>query len=199
MDIGPEENSGSEQLEKQPMAEEMELTMFKPNRANITTWIAGGALALLAGCSSSQTPVNHSERFDTDMQATQINTLMDTEKASGSRADSTLYPQHFDGPGLSSLGTTELDLILADSHSTNPLVIYMDVADDTYSDDRRTAVSRYLQDKGGLKPEQIKFESGVNPDTYHPVEDDLANYSRTDSSSESTPESGGASSSGAGH
>jgi hypothetical protein len=100
--------------------------------------------------------------------------------AAGERAECTLYADHFDGPTLSSLGTTALDLMLADSHSCNPLVIYMAVPDDSYSQDRRLAIGRYLEDKGGLKPEQIEFQAGPNPQTFHAVDTQLTYYPRTD-------------------
>jgi hypothetical protein len=158
----------------------------------VTTWIAGSAVVLLA-CGCSQTPTNHAEKFDPQLQKQDVLAIMRTQEAAGARAESTLYAQHFDGPVLSSLGTQELDLVLADSHSCNPLVIYLDLPTTDYAQDRKDAIGRYLMDKGGLKTEQIVFRDGPNPAAGAWVEDNLKNYSRTDSSNGNA--SGGAASS----
>jgi hypothetical protein len=160
----------------------------------VTTWIAGSAVVLLA-CGCSQTPINHSDKFDPALQREDVVAILHTQEAAGARAESTLYAQHFDGPVLSSLGTKELDLVLSDSHSCNPLVIYLDLPTTDYAQDRKDAIGRYLMDKGGLKTEQIVFRDGPNPAAQAWVEDNLKNYSRTDSST-GTVGSGQASSGG---
>jgi hypothetical protein len=88
-------------------------------------------------------------------------------------------------------------MILADTHSCNPLVIYLAIPEDNYAQDRRLAIGRYLEDRGGLKPEQIEFRSGPNPDTYNSAAVQLGAYAKTDTSTDT----GGASSmsAGAGH
>ncbi len=156
----------------------------------VTTWIAGGVVVLAAwGC--SQTPINHAEKFDPQLQKQDVQAILRTQEAAGARAESTLYAQHFDGPVLSSLGTKELDLVLTDSHSCNPLVIYLDLPTTDYAQDRKDAIGRYLMDKGGLKTDQIVFREGANPAAGAWVEDHLKNYDRTDSSTALRP-SGGA-------
>ena len=42
-------------------------------------------------------------------------------------------------------------------------------SDDRYLQDRQAAVKRYLEDRGGLKPEQVEFHSGANPVSSSPV------------------------------
>jgi hypothetical protein len=174
--------------------------MIMKNRIKVvTTWIAGGALVLLAsGCSSQGEPRNDGSKFEPELEVQQTRAIIHQEEAAGARHESTLRPQHFDGPGLSSLGTAELDLILADSHNCDPLVLYLDIPADTYAQDRRTAIGRYLMDKGGLKTDQIEFKDGPNPASNAWVEDNLAEYARTDTSTGSTYSNGGAGASGGG-
>ena len=158
-----------------------------------TTCILAATTTILvaAGCQNQETDASHSQA-----EVTETETLEHAQMVSGARAECTLYGSHFDGPGLSSLGTTRLDMILADSHSCNPLVIYMAVPEDDYAQDRRLAVGRYLEDRGGLKPEQIEFQTGPNPATNYPVDDQLTTYSKTDTASDMAGGSYGGSSSG---
>ncbi len=153
-----------------------------------TCFLAAASTILLAtGCTQSENDAAHSQA-----EITETNRLMHTQEVSGARAECTFYADQFDGPTLSTLGTSTLDLALADSHSCNPLVIYMAVPEDQYAQDRRLAIGRYLEDRGGLKAEQIEFRSGPNPDTYHPVDVQLGYYSKTDTAAD---QGGGSSSS----
>jgi hypothetical protein len=162
-----------------------------------TCFVAATTTILVtAGCQNQQTTETDTQHSQAEISETE--TLEHTQMASGARAESTLYTDDFDGSGLSSLGTHALDLSLADSHSCNPLVVYMAVPDDNYSQDRRLAVGRYLEDRGGLKPEQIEFQSGANPNTYNPVAEQLTDYSKTDTAGDNTTGLGGGSSGGGG-
>jgi hypothetical protein len=119
---------------------------------------------------------------DDKMDRARVDRLEHTQEAAGARTEATLYPQHFDGDQLTSLGAEELDLMLADSHSTNPLVVYIDVPEDDHSEARRMAVGKYLEAHGNLTAEQIEFRSGANPATYAPAGIQLSNYGKTDTS-----------------
>lgn len=156
---------------------------------------ATATILLVSGCSSNNKP-NTSENaaMSSTPDVARTERLEDVQMNSGARFESTLYIDQFDGAGLSSLGTESLDRILADSHSCNPLVIYMDVPEDDNAQARREAVGRYLEDKGGLKTEQIEFRSGTNPSVQHLTAPDIINYSKTDTGSSAT-----GSSSGSGH
>ncbi len=158
---------------------------------------AATTILLATGCASTETDASHSQA-----EVTETERLMHTQEASGARAECTLYEDQFDGPTLSTLGTTTLDMVLADSHSCNPLVIYMAVPEDQYAQDRRLVIGRYLEDRGGLKAEQIEFRSGPNPVTYHAADVQLGYYGKTDTASDNASGSSGsssASSSSAGH
>ncbi len=66
--------------------------------------------------------------------------------------------------------------MLQSSRSCNPLTLYLDIPDDNLAEERRLAIGRYLEDRGGLKPEQIEFHYGSNPDNYHTADVQLGYY-----------------------
>jgi hypothetical protein len=150
----------------------------------------GTVVLMTTGCQKDSAPINHGEDFAPEVEVRETTRLEQTQKAAGARDDATLYSEHFDGPGLSSLGTTKLDAMLADSHSANPMLVYLAIPDDGVAQERRESIDRYLQDRGGIKSEQIKFEVGPNPQACSPADEGLRNYDKTDTSM-----SGGASSS----
>jgi hypothetical protein len=156
--------------------------------------IAAGTMVLLtAGCKNGMTEqqTHLHNFFPPDSQQRQTPRIMETQMAAGARADGTLYPQHFDGAALSSLGTAKLDLMLRDSHACNPLVVYLAVPNDTLPSERRQTVSTYLANRGGLKADQIVFKDGPNPSTYNPSAPNLKNYDKTDTGSDETSASSG--------
>jgi hypothetical protein len=162
---------------------EMEIPMATTKRLNTLCFLAASTTILFAvGCSTN--PPSESDTAHSGAEVTETEQLEQTQEVSGARFESTMYIDHFDGATLSSLGTKALDEILADSHSTNPLVIYMDLpADDKYASERRLVVGRYLQDRGGLKPEQIEFRNGPNPAINSLVAGQLTNYGKTNTDS----------------
>ena len=155
-----------------------------------TCFLAGVATILLATGCSTECDTSHSEA-----EITETVCLLHTQAASGARAECTLYAEQFDGPTLSTLGTSTLDLILADSHLCNPLVIYLAIPEDQYARDRRLAIGRYLEDRGGLKPDQIEFHPGPNPASYHAVDVQLGYYPKTDTAGDNAGAASSASSS----
>ena len=153
---------------------------------------AASTILFAAGCQSG--PSSENDAAHSQNEVSEFQTLDHTQVAAGYRDSATLYPDHFDGPTLSSLGSAALDNMLADSHSCNPLVVYMDIPDDSYSQDRRLAVGRYLEDKG-LKAEQIEFQSGNNPGTEHAVDMQLADLPKADTAGDFSSGGGGGGSS----
>ena len=162
--------------------------MFNLKCVSATTLLVAATVALSTGC--QQQKLNHAENFEPPIEARQTTQLLDTQKAGGVRDEATLYRQHFDASGLSSLGSSKLDLMLADSHRKSPLVVYVAIPDDLNTRARKAAVARYLMNHG-LKSDQIRLVDGPNPDTYTPAVANLKNYEKTD-----TAASGGATSSG---
>jgi len=113
---------------------------------------------------------------ESDNEITETERLERTQEINGARNEATLYPDQFDGPGLTSLGSRALDLMLQSSRSCNPLTLYLDIPDDNLAEERRMAIGRYLEDRGGLKPEQIEFHYGTNPANYHTADVQLGYY-----------------------
>ena len=146
---------------------------------------AASTILLATGC-QHETDTQAEERDASHSQAeiSETQRLENTQAAAGARADCTLYADHFDGPTLSSLGTNSLDTVLADTHSCNPLVIYLAVPEDNLAQDRRQAIGRYLEDRGGLKPEQIEFRAGVNPATLTSASVQLGYAPKTDTATD---------------
>lgn len=148
-----------------------------------TCFVAAASTVLLATGCTSDTQQAENDAYHSQFEITDTARLEKTQMAAGARAECTLYSCHFDGPNLSSLGTTALDLVLADNHSCNPLVVYLSLPkDDNLAQDRRLAIGRYLEDRGGLKPEQIEVlaDAGPNPETFHAVDQQVGYLSRTD-------------------
>jgi hypothetical protein len=169
---------------------EMEKHMVTTKRLYKLCVLAASTTVLFAvGCNSN--PPSENDTAHSKAEITETAQLEQTQEISGARAEATLYPDQFDGANLSSLGTTALDEILADSHSTNALVIYMDLpSDDRYLQDRQAAVKRYLEDRGGLKPEQVEFHPGANPTITTPAAIQLSNYGKTNTDSGGTTAAG---------
>lgn len=151
------------------------------------------ALALTPGCHHDQT-----SNVSSVPEISETQRLENTQSAAGARADGTLYADHFDSDGLSSLGTNKLDRMLADDHKANPMVVYLDIpSDDSLIAGRKQAVTQYLTDHG-LTAAQIDIQVGPNPGTSHQSAPDIANYSKTDTAADAGGDSGSSSSS-AGH
>jgi hypothetical protein len=184
----------SKRRRKTPISLTENKTMVTPKYLKASCFLAGAATILLATGCSTESDASHSQA-----EITETVRLLHTQTASGARAECTLYADQFDGPTLSTLGTSTLDLVLADSHLCNPLVIYLAVPEDQYAQDRRLAIGRYLEDRGGLKPEQIEFRYGPNPDSYNPVDVQLGYYAKTDTGTDSGAAAASGSSSSTGH
>jgi hypothetical protein len=174
----------------------MEKIMLNAKRVNRIALFLGGSLLLAAqGCNSSQPAVNHAEQFAPPGSEYASQRLAQTQEAAGARADATLYPQHFDGPGLSTLGMYKLDLMLQDSHTANPLVVYVSIPDDEQATLRRRAITDYVVHHSSVKADQISLQAGTDPGTLYLTGPNLKNYDKTDTASDSGSYSGGSSSS----
>ncbi len=136
-------------------------------------------LPLLAGCSSSQSAQTAQDTFFQSPDEVPLATrLFDTQAARGARADATLYPQHFTGPRLNSLGRSKIDLMLLDTDAAPPLRLFIDgQASDPAWMARADAVKQHLADLG-LTAGQVEISAGPNPETWHPVARDIEALSK---------------------
>jgi hypothetical protein len=127
------------------------------------------AIALLSACSSQQPAA---EPFFADREQSDVSHILDAQAARGARADATLYPSHFSGDNLNSLGRSKLELMLQDNDSGLPATIY--IAGPAASHTARVAaVAMYLAD-AGFQPAQFQIGKGPNPSSLHPITHDPA-------------------------
>ncbi|HEX2972528.1 MAG TPA: hypothetical protein VHP11_09345, partial [Tepidisphaeraceae bacterium] len=137
--------------------------------------------ALVAGCRSSNKP--EGEIFLPEGQVRDVDRMAAAQAAAGARADAMLYPRHFDGGELNSLGQSKLHLMVADKPANQPLVVYLNwPADNPLATDRRGAVEKYLRD-AGLVEEQIELKDGSNPEAVGSTEAALTRLPKAESGS----------------
>ena len=140
-------------------------------RNRISATLALLAAGLLFGCQGNNSGQIRGEN-DFPVEGEHDNqAIIHVEEANGALADATLYPRHFNGDQLNSLGMKKLDLML-DGDPTLPMTVWLDIPEDDLAQSRRLAVGTYLEDRG-LLVDQIKFGSGPNPDTYSVATDQL--------------------------
>ncbi|HUB25424.1 MAG TPA: hypothetical protein VL992_08330 [Tepidisphaeraceae bacterium] len=150
--------------------------------------IGFAATVLLGGCAQQDCSFD-SVTFAPDAQPKASDRLYASQAAAGAASDATLYPCHFSGTKLNSLGAAKLDDML-EGASGGSLKVWMAVADDDLAEARRVAVGVYLRDHG-VALEQIEFGDGANPTTLHSAAKGLADLPKADSTGD---DSGGASS-----
>jgi hypothetical protein len=125
-------------------------------------------LALLAGCHGKANQKPTAMDFPPEDEVRAVSRFNDAQSAAGARNDATLYPVHFNGRALSSLGARKLDAMVADDDACDPMTVYVNLdQDDPRTEPRRLAVVAYLKD-AGLRQEQIKLADGRNPEVHTP-------------------------------
>jgi hypothetical protein len=163
--------------------------------SNFKSPVLAAIVLALAGCSANQSAQTTPDPFFQSPDETPLSArLFDTQAARGARADATLYPQHFDGTRLNSLGKSKLDLMLHDTDSEPPLKLYIDgQASDPAWAGRADAVKKHLASIG-LANTQYEVIAGPNPTTWHPVAKDLEAMSKPDTAKPATEPTPGMSS-----
>ena len=158
-----------------------QISNFKSEISNPKSQILIAAVLALAGCSANQSSKPAPDAFFQSPDELPLTTrLLDTQAARGARADATLYPQHFDGARLNSLGKSKLDLMLHDTDSEPPLRLYIDgqASDPTWIA-RTDSVKKHFA-AIGLIDTQFQVVAGPNPATWHPVAKDIDATNRSD-------------------
>ncbi|MCC6424557.1 MAG: hypothetical protein IT447_13870 [Phycisphaerales bacterium] len=142
----------------------MNKMIFKLRNTGLTAL----GLVLLAGCHGKANKTPSAMDFPPPDEVRSINRFNDAQSAAGARNDATLYPAHFNGAALSSLGAHKLDDMIADDDACEPMTVYVNLDEnDARTEKRRSAVVAYLKDSG-LRDEQIKLADGRNPDVHSP-------------------------------
>lgn len=126
-------------------------------------------LALLAGCQNKPKQSPSAMDFPSPDEVRSVSRVSDAQSAAGARNDATLYPAHFNGRAIGSLGARKLDAMVADDDACEPMTVYVNLdKEDPRTEPRRLAVVAYLKD-AGLRDEQIKLADGRNPDVVAPA------------------------------
>ncbi|MCC6424855.1 MAG: hypothetical protein IT447_15390 [Phycisphaerales bacterium] len=132
------------------------------------TALAVLGLALMAGCHNKANEPSSMD-FPKPDEVRSISRFNEAQTAAGARNDATLYPAHFNGSALGSLGARKLDEMVADDDACDPMTVYVNLDEnDPRTEKRRSAVVAYLKD-AGLRDEQIKLAEGKNPDVHSPA------------------------------
>jgi hypothetical protein len=105
----------------------------------------------------------------------------DAAAAVGRATDGTLYPQHFDGEQLNSLGKDRLSSIVAGRAKNQRTSVYLDTTmmrDRTQDAGRQKSIESFLIARG-LSADQFAIETGPNPDNWQPADRTIQAYNRT--------------------
>lgn len=103
-----------------------------------------------------------------------------TSRRPSARFDATLYPAHFDGAELNSLGREKLRLMLQGADTASDLTVYMDMpAESSLYAQRSRGVRAYLAGQG-LAEGRLKLLAGHNPQALASAKDNLDRLSKTE-------------------
>jgi len=144
------------------------------------SWIAIVMVAaLLGGCKSSQPkePKAFNKDFVPDDANRSVWKALEVQSAAGAAEDGNLYDCHFEGSMLSDLGRDKLDLMArADRH---PLVVYVDVQDDSAFSARQEAVTKFLA-AAGMSTDDMLVKKGTNPNATSTAAPNIARMWKTE-------------------
>lgn len=137
-------------------------------------------LLWLSGCKYSSVPGG--DLIESEQIPRNIDYITAAQAATGARADAMLYPRHFDGARLNSLGRAKLHLMVMDKPEGQPLAIFLNVPEGQGTAPLRNSVESYLQEQG-LAEADYQLKNGPNPDTYTPANIGLTRMAKTEGSS----------------
>jgi uncharacterized membrane protein YgcG len=134
-----------------------------------------GVVATAGGCASQEQIAKAMQmgQFEPDDSPRAIHRFADAQAANGATDDGMLYPMHFDGPELNSLGRQKLDLILtahAGGYTTDgKLKVYLAPgAEQAAADARKKSVEGYLTGHG-VAADELAVAVGINPNAVNPA------------------------------
>jgi hypothetical protein len=134
---------------------------------NMLAWSAAAVL-LLSGCQTE----NHNGFFKGEAAGDEVNKFCDVQASNGARNDAMLYSYHFTGTHLNSLGRAKV-LAMLDNCNDNCDAITVHLVrcgEDEVLTQRKAAVELYL-----------KTSEGPNTLTFHPADQDLIRFAKTES------------------
>jgi hypothetical protein len=152
---------------------------------------AVGLAALLAGCADDTSAGGELLRTEAEPRATSRILLAQT--VTGAGEDAMLYPHHFDGVELNSLGAAKLRLMLEDAEFlAEPEIFVVDGRPE-----QMAAVRRFLGEFG-VAFQDTSLVAGPNPDTRRPAAVGLGEMQKFEETNATGNGTGGATAAGTG-
>ena len=135
-----------------------------------TTMLVAAALAALAvGCDKNKKDATH-ELFNAHGEE-RVSKFVNVQASNGARNDAMLYPHHFEGGYLNSLGRSKVLLMLEDCENCQPIVVHLvNAGEGELLAQRKSSVELYL-----------KTTEGANKLAFHPAAPNLVRFAKTES------------------
>jgi hypothetical protein len=125
----------------------------------------------LVGCQSLNKAANADSVFSDEQEGTVVSVAA-LQSAAAAQRDPTLYPIHFNGKELNSLGEEKLEMIL-DCDGDGPEILYLNLpASDPLTAIRKTTLQKYLNEEDETQSVQVVV--GHNPAVSAPAAPNLA-------------------------
>jgi hypothetical protein len=116
------------------------------------------AAAAIAGCEARD-----NKKMWADGTYRLVDQQSDTMAAKGALEDGMLYPRHFSGDKLNTLGQTKLSLIArASKDSTDTVNVYLNMPKDQATDLRKQVVEQFMAERG-ITDKRLALAVGPNP------------------------------------
>ena len=152
---------------------------------NWMAWLTAAAVVVLgasAGCDKNKAEREKADNaFFKGDGIDRVSPAITVQATNGARNDAMLYPHHFDGGHLNSLGRSKVLLMLEDCENCSPINVHLvNCGDGEVLAQRKAAVELYL-----------KSSEGATQLTFHPAAPDIIRLAKTESPPAAT--AGGAS------
>ena len=156
------------------------MNMNRMKRALSTTVFAAAVLLFAVGCKTDNQKI--ADGFFPEPGAFRgTEAAIAAQTANGARADAMLYPFHFNGGVINSLGTDKIQRLLnADAAESFTLYLNVPTTDATLLASRQASVASFLKDMG-VVDNQVQIATGPNPDTWAPANPQLTRMVKTES------------------
>lgn len=132
---------------------------------------------IMGGCANNELPpIGANERFQADDTPRDVDYIFAQQQANGARDDGTLYPQHFTGGKLNSLGYAKLSAMTYGKQD-GKLAIFIDVPKGEPYAAAQDSVMKALT-RGGMKEDEYTITAGPNLGVSSPAAPGLNSMSK---------------------
>jgi hypothetical protein len=138
---------------------------------------------LSAGCNDKAKHAKRDDAAEMHKPGDSVDRILEVQAGQAARADSTLYPQHFDSGELNSLGRTKLKLMMSGRETGQPVVVYMETgkAGANQAEARRAAIDKYWRDSTADAQAGLEIRDSANPALRYPAAQSLDRLNKTGS------------------